>query len=196
MTQTLFREDAYLNETTATVTAIEDRGGIRLDRTIFYATSGGQPGDTGIITLPDGRSIAIATTVTGENKEQIVHVPALGEASPSVGDTVSLAIDWPRRLKLMRMHTACHLLSVVCPFPITGAAVGEEESRVDFDLPDAGVTREGVTEQMMALVAANHPIFTRWITEGDLAAQPGLVKSKNVRPAPGHRQHPPGLHRR
>ena len=104
---------------------------------------------------------------------------------PAVGETVQLAIDWPRRHLLMRMHTACHLLSVVCPFPITGAAVAEDDSRVDFDIPDPTYTKELVTERMMALVAANYPVFTRWITEEDLAANPGLVKSKNVRPPSG-----------
>jgi misacylated tRNA(Ala) deacylase len=85
----------------------------------------------------------------------------------------------------MRMHSACHLLSVVCPYPITGAAVGEEESRVDFDIPDASVTREEISGKLMELVRADHPIFTQWISEEDLAANPGLVKSKNVRPPQG-----------
>ena len=112
-------------------------------------------------------------------------MPAPDQALPAVGETLVLHIDWARRYRLMRMHTACHLLSVVCPFPITGAAVSEDDSRVDFDLPDAGVTKEGVTEELMKLVNANHPIFTRWITEEELNANPGLVKSKNVRPPIG-----------
>jgi misacylated tRNA(Ala) deacylase len=85
----------------------------------------------------------------------------------------------------MRMHTACHLLTVICPFPITGAAVGEEESRVDFDMPDADLTKEEASGRLMELVAADHPVFTRWITDEELAANPGLVKSKNVRPPAG-----------
>lgn len=85
----------------------------------------------------------------------------------------------------MRMHTACHLLSVVCPFPITGASVAEDDSRVDFDLPDAGYSKEDVTAKLMELVRADHPVFTRWITDEDLAANPGLIKSKNVRPPSG-----------
>ena len=101
------------------------------------------------------------------------------------GERVRLAIDWERRLKLMRMHTACHLLTVVCPFPITGAAVAEDDSRVDFDIPDAGFTKEDVTARLMELVRADHPVSTRWITDEELAANPGLVKSKNVRPPSG-----------
>ena len=184
-TETLFREDAYLTEADATVVAVNERGGILLGRTIFYATSGGQPGDTGHLELPDGRRIAIAGTVTGESKEEIIHLPAPDQAPPAVGDAVRLLLDWPRRHRLMRMHTACHLLSVVCPFPITGAAVGEEESRVDFDIPDPAYTKELVSARLNELVDADHPVFTRWITEAELAANPGLVKSKNVRPPAG-----------
>ena len=184
-TEAVFRDDAYLREAEATVVGINDRGGIILDRTIFYATSGGQPGDTGVMLRSDGSPIAVAATITGEHKDEIIHVPALDQAVPEVGEKLRLAIDWPRRLLLMRMHAACHLLTVVCPYPITGAAVGEEDSRVDFDIPDAGFTKEDVTARLMELVQANHPIYTRWISEDELAANPTLVKSKNVRPPSG-----------
>ena len=184
-TEALFRDDPYLREADATVVGLTDAGGILLDRTVFYATSGGQPGDTGTLTRADGTAIAIAGTVTGESKDEIVHLPAEGAPRPAVGETVRLAIDWERRLKLMRMHTACHLLTVVCPYPITGAAVGEEDSRVDFDLPDAGVTKEDVTARLKELVRGDHPVSYRWISDDELAANPGLVKSKNVRPPTG-----------
>ena len=181
----LFRDDAYLSVADAGVVAINDRGGIMLDRTNFYATSGGQPGDTGFFERKDGSSIAIAATVTGETRDEIIHVPATGEAAPEIGEELVLRIDWDRRYRLMRMHTACHLLTVVCPYPITGAAVGENESRVDFDLPDAGVTREDASARLMQLVEAGHPVFARRIAERELAVNPGLVKSKNVRPPSG-----------
>lgn len=184
-TEAVFREDAYLRETEANVVGINDRGGIIFDRTIFYATSGGQPGDTGALIRDDGSRIAVSATITGESKDEIIHVPALDQAMPEIGERLKLAIDWPRRHLLMRMHAACHLLTVVCPYPITGAAVSEDDSRVDFDLPDAGVTKEDVTAQLMALVRANHPIYTRWISDDELAANPTLVKSKNVRPPSG-----------
>jgi misacylated tRNA(Ala) deacylase len=184
-TEALFRDDAYLRTAEASVIGIADAGGILLDRTIFYATSGGQPGDTGILTRPDGSRIAIVGTVTGETKDDIVHLPAEGSGAPKVGETVGLEIDWERRLKLMRMHTACHLLTVVCPYPITGASVSEEDSRVDFDIPDAGFSKEDVTERLMELVRADHPVSYRWISDEELAANPGLVNSKNVRPPAG-----------
>ncbi len=95
-----------------------------------------------------------------------------------------LHIDWPRRYKLMRMHTACHLLSVVCPYPITGASVSEDDSRVDFDMSET-IDKDEVTAKLMELVNANHPVFLQWITDEDLAANPGIVKSKNVRPPMG-----------
>ena len=184
-TETLFRDDAYLKRADASVVAINDRGGIALDRTIFYATSGGQPGDTGHFARADGSIIAIAATVTGQTKDEIIHVPIAGAVLPEIGERLTLVIDWERRLKLMRMHSACHLLTVVCPFPITGASVGEEDSRVDFDIPDSSLGKEEATARLMELVAADHPVFTKWITEEELAANPSLVKSKNVRPPSG-----------
>ena len=184
-TEALFREDAYLAQADATVLALHEGGGIVLDRTVFYATSGGQPGDSGYLTRADGSRIEIASTVTGATKDEIIHVPANGAALPAPGENVALAIDWERRLKLMRMHTACHLLTVVCPYPITGASVGEDDSRVDFDIPDAGFSKEEVTARLMQLVKADHPVSYRWITDDDLLANPGLVKSKNVRPPMG-----------
>ncbi|CAG1012468.1 MAG: alanyl-tRNA editing protein [Rhizobiaceae bacterium] len=184
-TAALFRDDAYLKETEATVLAVNDRGGIILDRTVFYATSGGQPGDTGAITRADGSVIRIAATVTGETKDEIIHIPADDSVLPSVGETVRVAIDWERRLNLMRMHTACHLVSVICPFPITGASVAEDDSRIDLDIPDPSYTKELVTERLMEMVRADHPVSIRWITDEELAGNPGLVKSKNVRPPMG-----------
>ena len=184
-TRKAFLDDAYLTACEGKVVAINERGGIILDCTNFYATSGGQPGDSGHLERADGSKIAIATTVNGSDKSEIVLVPAEGEPLPEVGETVTGHIDWERRYKLMRMHTACHILSVVCPYPITSANVGEEESRVDFDIPEAGVTKEDVTAKMMRIVAADHPVHASWISEAELDANPDIVKSKNVRPPRG-----------
>ncbi|RWX75701.1 alanyl-tRNA editing protein [Neorhizobium lilium] len=182
--EALYRDDFYLSTTEAVVTAIHEDGGIELDRTCFYATSGGQPGDTGFLERTDGSKIALGQTKHGAAKDIIVHVPLEDQPQPLVGEMLTLHVDWPRRYKLMRMHTACHLLSVVCQYPITGAAVGEEESRVDFDMSET-IDKDEVTAKLMELVNQNHPIFLQWITDEELAANPGIVKSKNVRPPVG-----------
>lgn len=183
-TAALFRDDAYLRSCDARVLGVNERGGIILDRTCFYATSGGQPGDTGVLTRLDGSRIDIAATITGETKDEIIHVPANGGPLPETGETLALQIDWERRHRLMRMHTACHLLSVVCSYPITGAAVGDTESRVDFDMGDT-IDKAAVTAMLMDLVEADHRVFTEWISQEELDANPGLVRSKNVRPPRG-----------
>jgi misacylated tRNA(Ala) deacylase len=132
MTEFLFRDDSYLNELEAEVTEVTPEGGIVLDRTIFYAASGGQPGDTGTIS-----GINVAATVHPEgDKTRIVHVPAEGQVPVAPGQRVTARIDWDRRYRLMRMHTAMHLLSVVFPFPVTGGSVGEDKGRLDFDMPE------------------------------------------------------------
>ncbi|WP_416799176.1 alanyl-tRNA editing protein [Ciceribacter azotifigens] len=183
-TTALYRDDFYLSTCEAVVTAVNEDGSIETDRTCFYATSGGQPGDTGFLERTDGSRITLDVTRHGATKDIILHMPAEGQDLPAVGETLVMHVDWPRRYKLMRMHTACHLLSVVCPFPITGAAVGEDESRVDFDMTET-IDRDTVTSELMRLVSGNHPVYVQWITDEELAANPGIVKSKNVRPPVG-----------
>ncbi len=180
----LFRDDFYLATAEAIVTAVHEDGGIELDQTCFYATSGGQPGDSGFLERADGSRIELGITRHGGDKSVIIHVPLEGQPCPQIGEKLTLHVDWPRRYKLMRMHTACHLLSVVCQWPITGAAVGEDESRVDFDMSET-IDKDEVTAKLMELVKANHPVFLQWITDEELAANPGIVKSKNVRPPMG-----------
>lgn len=180
----LFLDDAYLTEAQALVAAVREDGAIELTQTCFYATSGGQPGDTGVFIREDGSLIRIAGTVTGEHKGIILHVPEPGQPAPDLGDRLTIRIDRERRLNHMRMHTACHLLSVVCPYPITGASVNESDSRIDIDMAET-ISKEEVTAMLMALIEADHPVYTTWISEDDLEANPGLVKSKNVRPPRG-----------
>ena len=180
----LFRDDFYLRNVDAVVTVIHEDGGLELDQTCFYATSGGQPGDTGYMERADGTRISLGQTRHGASKDIIIHVPMEGEPQPILGESLRLHLDWERRYKLMRMHTACHLLSVICPFPVTGAAVGEEESRIDFDLSET-IDKDEVTARLMELVEQDHPVYVQWITDEELAANPGIVKSKNVRPPDG-----------
>lgn len=185
-TELLFRQDAYLTETPAKVEALNERGGIILDRTVLYATGGGQPGDAGRLRLADGSEIAIGTTIYDpEDKSRVIHVPLEGQAAPQPGDTVTLFLDWERRLKRMRIHTALHLLSVVLPFPVTGGSIGDGDGRLDFDIPEGGLDKVEIGEKLNALIARNAAVSERWITDEELDANPGLVKTMSVKPPRG-----------
>lgn len=184
-TKPAFLDDAYLTACESKVLGITETGGIILDQTNFYATSGGQPGDTGYLEREDGAKIKIQTTVYGDSKQEILLVPEQNTHDLKIGETLVGHIDWENRYKLMQMHTACHLLSVICPYPITGAAVYTDNSRIDFDLSQALVSKEEATEKLAQLIEENHPVYTKWITEEELNANPSIVKSKNVRPPKG-----------
>ncbi|PTW61103.1 misacylated tRNA(Ala) deacylase [Breoghania corrubedonensis] len=184
MTEALFRDDSYLQTCQARVTGVNERGGILLDRSIFFATGGGQPGDTGMIERPDGSSIAIGATVFGESKEQIVHVPAAEGPLPDVGETIVATIDWHRRYRHMRMHTALHIICAAMRTKITGAQIGEEESRIDLNMQDPP-DRDAVLAAIMEAVNADHPVTTEWITDAQLDANPDLIKSMSVSPPRG-----------
>jgi misacylated tRNA(Ala) deacylase len=185
-TDCLFRENSYLKECDATVVAIEPNGGIVLDRTVFYAASGGQPADRGTLVTKAGASIPIANVVfTDPGKTAIAHVPAPGAPPVAVGDTVRAEIDWPARHARMRMHTALHLLSAVLPYPVTGGSVGEAESRLDFDIPDAGLDKDAITAKLAEMIAANAGVSSRWIADAELEANPGLIKTMSVKPPMG-----------
>lgn len=185
MTELLFRTDAYLTQSPVRILAINERGGILLDRTPFYATSGGQPGDTGTLTWSDG-TCPVATTVYDSDKSTVVHVPAEGAAVPPVGIDAMIALDWARRHRHMRMHTALHLLCALVKFPVTGGQIGAEESRLDFDIPEAGsIDRETIEADLNRLVTENHPVSERWITDDELIANPGLVRTMSVKPPMG-----------
>lgn len=186
MTEFVFRGDSYRKTLDARVTDVTPEGGIVLDRTIFYAASGGQPNDTGRIVGADGRVVPIVDVVhPGGDKARIVHVTAEDSPSPAPGDPVTLEIDWDRRYRLMRMHTALHLLSVVFPFAVTGGSVGEDKGRLDFDMPDVPGDLPALEAQLNAMVEAGHPVSQEWITDDEMAANPGLVKTMKVRPPTG-----------
>ncbi|SDB14822.1 alanyl-tRNA editing protein [Bauldia litoralis] len=184
-TELLFRDDAYLPETEATVLAVTDRRGIVLDRTVFFATGGGQPGDAGTLSRSDGPAVAIATAVYGDDKSEIVHVPGDGEPLPEPGETVKASLDWGRRHRLMRIHTALHLLSVVLPFPVTGGQIGADEGRLDFDIDGDVPPKDEIEAALNALVAADLPVSDEWITDDELLANPDMVKTMKVKPPMG-----------
>jgi misacylated tRNA(Ala) deacylase len=180
----IFRQDAYAKTCTATVTGVDEHG-IRLDRTVFYPTGGGQPGDIGRLLRADLRAVAIRDTVKGANPGEIVHIPA-EPTDLAVGETVTLELDWERRHKLMRMHTCLHLLSAVLPYPVTGGQVAVDKGRLDFDIPEAALDRDAIAAQVNALIAEDLPVTPSWITDEELAAKPELVKTMSVKPPTGH----------
>jgi misacylated tRNA(Ala) deacylase len=185
-TECLFREDSYLKSCEARVVALTEQGGIVLDRTVFYANSGGQPGDTGALTTADGTRIAIDNAIyTDAAKTEIAHVPAPGAPALKAADKITATIDWDRRYARMRMHTALHLLSAVLPYAVTGGSVGESESRLDFDIPEAGLDKDTITAKVNELIAGNAPVSARWISDAELEANPGLVKTMSVNPPTG-----------
>lgn len=185
MTVLLFRDDAYVRQCSASVVAITERGGIVLDRTVLYPSAGGQPGDGGSLTWA-GETCPIATTVYESDKSTIVHVPPAGAALPEPGTGVEVLLDWEARHRHMRMHTALHLLCTLVAWPVTGGQIGPGESRLDFDIADmTGIDRETLTASLNALVEADHPVTTRWISDEELDANPGLVRTMRVKPPMG-----------
>src|ERR1700731_4291862 len=184
MTELLFRDDGYLRSSTARVIAADGRG-IRLDRTVFYPTGGGQPGDTGVLRLSSGPAITIADTVKGSGPDEVIHIPAPGSTLPDPGTELVAEIDWERRYRLMRMHTCLHLLCSIVPGAVTSGQVSDGRGRLDFDVPGSSPDQETLAGRPHALIAEAYPVGPLWITDEELAAQPELVRTMSVKPPSG-----------
>lgn len=184
MTEEVFRQDAYARSCQARITAV-DAAGVRLDRTVFYPLGGGQPGDSGELVLDDGTAIRIVDTRKGEAEGEIVHVPEAPVEPDIAGSEVTARIDWERRHRLMRMHTCLHLLCSLIPAPVTGGSVRDGSGRLDFDLPESTLDKADLTARLNRLVAENHPVTPRWISEEELDANPSLVRTMSVAPPRG-----------
>lgn len=189
MVEEIFRADAYLTACVATVVAASPSG-IALDRTVFYPTGGGQPGDSGRLARADGAQLVIADTVKGAEDGSILHVPAPDQpASLAVGDVVTARLDWPRRYAHMRVHTTLHLLCAIIPAGVTGGQVGAGKGRLDFDLAtvdgDVTLDRADIEARLNALIAGDHEVAARWIDDAELAARPELVRTMSVKPPSG-----------
>lgn len=183
MTELLFRKDAYAREAMGKVTGITSEGGIVLDGSVFYPTSGGQPGDSGVLRWKGGE-IDIATAVKGMG-DAVVLVPAEPAGLPAVGQEVTQVLNWDRRYRHMRVHTALHLLSVVIPLPVSGGSIGAEKGRLDFDMPEAPEDKAALEDDLNRLIACNMDVTAEWITDEALDAQPDLVKTMSVQPPRG-----------
>jgi misacylated tRNA(Ala) deacylase len=184
MTELVFRADAYAKSCEAAIVRA-DEAGIRLDRTVFYPTGGGQPGDMGVLKLADGAEIAILDTVKGEAPDEVLHKTAPGVALPSAGTRVTAALDWERRHRLMRMHSCLHLLCAVVTGDVTGGQVSDGKGRLDFNLPDTALDKDRIAAELNRLIAEDHPVHPRWITDEELATHPELVRTMSVKPPMG-----------
>jgi misacylated tRNA(Ala) deacylase len=183
ITDPLFRADPYLREAEGRVLAVTPEGGIVLDRTVFYATGGGQPGDSGRLEWAGG-VVRIAAAVKGEGGA-IVLMPEGPGLLPDPGATVGQALDWDRRYRHMRVHTALHLLSVVVPLPVTGGQIGADRGRLDFDMPEPPADPAALAAALNELIARDLAVTDDWITDEELAANLGLVKTMSVMPPVG-----------
>jgi misacylated tRNA(Ala) deacylase len=183
-TELLFRDDAYLKSASARVVTASDTG-IELDRTIFYPLGGGQAGDSGILTRASGATLLINDTRKGATADSVLHLAAPGSELPQPGETVALAIDWPRRYRLMRLHTALHLMSCVIVAPVTGGNITPDKARLDFDIDLSLLNAARIESETNALIAAAVATETAWITDAELEAQPELVKTMSVQPPRG-----------
>lgn len=182
MTELLFRDDAYQTAADCLIIGHTSEGGILVDRSVFYATGGGQPGDSGVLDWGAAR-VPVATALKVEGG--IALVPAEPVAMPPVGAPARQLIDWTRRHRHMRVHTALHLLSVVIPLPVTGGQIGADKGRLDFDMPEPPGDVAALDEALNSLIARDLTVSDDWITDEDLLANPGLVKTMSVRPPMG-----------
>lgn len=190
-TQALFREDAYMTRCDATVAAVMPEG-ILLDKTVFYPLGGGQAGDAGMLTLGDGTSIAVADTrkakFEGASPDDALHVPAPGQeaqlARLQPGASVVAEIDWTRRYRHMRLHTATHLLCAVLPYPVDGCSITADYARIDL-VTNEPIERAFVERRLAELVGGGHRVSTEWITDEEMAARPELVRTMSVKPPVG-----------
>jgi len=184
MTEEIFRDDAYAKTCEARVVSVDDEG-VEFDRTIFYATGGGQPGDTGVLRLSDGREVRIVDTRKSRDSGRHFHVLEEGAAAPATGETVTLEIDWDVRHRLMRMHTALHLLCSVVEGGVTGGQIGPAKSRLDFDLQDTALDKEAIGAELNRLVEEDRPLSSAWITDAEMAEKPEMVRTMSVKPPSG-----------
>lgn len=184
MAELLYRDDPYLSSCDATVVAAAD-GALELDRTIFYAMGGGQPGDSGVLTLADGRALRVVDARRGAAPDQVLHLLAPGETPPAPGTPLRAGLDWERRHRHMRLHTALHLLCAVVRAPVTGGRISEDKAHLDFDVEMEKLDKAAIEAGVNALVEAAHATRSVWVSDAELDTRPDLVKTMSVAPPRG-----------
>jgi len=186
----IHRDDAYARQCEAVVARIADEG-VELDRTVFYPLGGGQAGDVGTLRLADGTLLAVIDARKSSRgdatPEDTLHVldPASGWRSKlAVGSPVTAEIDWDRRYRHMRFHTATHLLCAAVRELVDGCSITAEYARLDFAMT-APLDKGTVQQRLDELIARGLPVGCEWITDDELRAIPQLVKSMSVSPPLG-----------
>ncbi|AWI76598.1 Ala-tRNA(Pro) hydrolase [Parazoarcus communis] len=183
MTDRVFHADSYARQCDTVVTRSEP-GIVELERTVFYPTGGGQPGDRGVLILEDGSRLTVIDTIKGED-EAIVHRIADDAPVPAPGTRLQAEIDWERRHTLMRYHTCLHLLCAVVDAPVTGGRMAEDKAHLDFDIDMEKLVAADIEAALNALIARDQPVETGAISDAELDANPGLVKTMSVQPPRG-----------
>ena len=190
-TVALHRDDAYLRECAAQVTHVGDDG-VELDRTVFYPLGGGQAGDSGALVLADGTRIPVVdarkSRREGATPDDTLHLldPAAGwRERLAVGTPVTAQIDWERRYRHMRLHTATHLLCAVVRELVDGCSITADYARLDFAMT-APLEKAAVQDGLDRLIAAGHAVACEWITDDEMRANPQLVRSMSVSPPIGY----------
>jgi len=184
MTEALFRSDAYTSSCHSVIVAIHENA-VELEQTVFYPVGGGQPGDRGTLTLEDGRVLEVIDTKRHDNGG-ILHILSAAPPTDAEGSSVEASLDWDRRYRLMRVHTCLHLLCSIIPEDVTGGSIRDDGTgRLDFNIPEPRLDKETLTDRLNGLVAGNHPVVPRWITDEELSAQPELVRTMSVKPPTG-----------
>ena len=186
----IHRDDAYARACEAVVTRVADDG-VELDRTVFYPLGGGQAGDSGTLVLADGARLPVVdarkSRRDGATPDDTLHVldPASDWRSRlAAGTAVTAEVDWERRYRHMRFHTATHLLCAVVRELVDGCSITADYARLDFAMTaplDKGTVQQGLDE----LIARGLPVACEWITDDELRASPQLVKSMSVSPPIG-----------
>ncbi|WP_300455802.1 alanyl-tRNA editing protein [Accumulibacter sp.] len=183
-TELMFRDDAYRRTADGQVVMVYPNA-IELDRTIFYPLGGGQLGDVGVLVRSNGERIAIVDTRKDLARDAVLHYTADGAALPEAGETLTLEIDWPRRYRLMRLHTALHVMSCVVAAPVTGGHIAPDKARLDFDIDMSLLDGQRIESEVNALISRQVETETVWITDDELDARPDLVKTMSVQPPRG-----------
>jgi misacylated tRNA(Ala) deacylase len=178
LTELAFRNDPYLTACEARVVAVHGDA-VELDRTLFYPMGGGQPGDTGRI-----GGFRVLDTRKGEAPDQVLHIMEPGfDLRPE--SFVRISIDWERRYRHMRFHTALHLLGAVVKAPVTGGRMAQDKAHLDFDTGMEKLVKEELEARVNELVNAGHETRAHWISDAELDARPQLVKTMSVAPPRG-----------